>query len=152
MQMFRVYAIFYLVEEVTKEFVRVCDSLMNSEVEPGYELVKCSGAAALCKSLKEFDKKYAFSNKGVLKLELVGNNYIDSTMDMLWSAIVNRESPFARYAYHKISENYRRVRKSSRQGGLYADCQLLCDSLSGMTDNYLIGLHKDLRPLFDGFS
>lgn len=152
MQMFRVYAIYHLVEEVTKEFVNVCDSIMKMEVELGYELVKCSGAAVLCKALKDFDFKYAFRNKGVLKLELVGNNYIDSTMDMLWSAISDQKSPFSRYAYHMISENYRRVYKNSKKSDLYRGCQLLCDSLSGMTDSYLVGFHNEIRPLFDGFS
>ncbi len=152
MQMFRVYAIYHLVEEVTKEFVKVSDSIMRMDVEPGYELVKCSGASVLCKALKDFDFKYAFRNKGVLKLELVGNNYIDSAMDMLWSAISDQDSPFSRYAYHKISENYRRVFKSSTKQDLYRSCQLLCDSLSGMTDSYLVDFHDELRPLFDGFS
>lgn len=152
MQMFRVYAIYHLVDEVTKEFVRACGAIMENEVEAGYELVKCSGAAVLCKSLKDFDYKYAFRNKGVLKLELVGNNYIDSTMNMLWSAIRDQDSAFSRYAYHMISENYRRVRDSSKQTYLYRDCQLLCDAVSGMTDNYLVGFHNELRPLFDGFS
>lgn len=152
MQMFRVYAIYSLVKEVTKTFVEECREIMTGEVGGQYELVKRSKAAMLCKSLKDFDKKYAFRNKDVLKLELIGNNYIDSTMGMLWNAIVMPDSPFSRYSYQRISENYRRVHQTSKQTKLYKDCQLLCDSISGMTDNYLIGFHDELRPLFNGLS
>jgi dGTPase len=150
MQMFRVYAIYHLIDEVTKVFIGKCHSIINLDISDSFELLKESKGNILCKALKKFDLKYAFRNKSVLKLELVGNNYIMSTMDMLWEAISQPNGPFARYACHLISENYRRARKSSKQSDEYKDCQLLCDSISGMTDNYLVGFHNELRPLFDG--
>ena len=150
MQMFRVYAIYHLVNSVTECFVNKCEAILNQEIETGLELTKSSPANKLIKALKEFDFKYAFRNKGVLRLELVGHNYIISTMNMLWSAISEPDSPFARYAYHLISENYRRVHDASSQPKLYKDCQLLCDSISGMTDNYLVSFHNELKPLHDG--
>lgn len=152
MQMFRVYAIYHLIDEVTKCFVKKCSAILNLDVASGFDLIKESKASILCKGLKQFDYKYAFKNKSVLRLELEGNNYIFSTMDMLWDAISEPNSPFARYACHLISENYRRARKSSKQPDEYKDCQLLCDSISGMTDNYLVSFHDELRPLFNGIS
>lgn len=152
MQMFRVFAIYHLVDKVVKCFVDKCSAIMANDISQPFELVENSEGKVLCEALKEFDSKYAFSNKGVLRLELVGHNYITKTMDMLWRAIRKPESPFARYACHLISENYRRAHKKSRQSKDYKDCQLLCDSISGMTDNYLIGFHDELRPLFDGVS
>lgn len=152
MQMFRVYSIYHLIDEVTKCFVDKSNNIINLDIADGFELVEESKGNVLCEALKKFDYKYAFRNKSVLRLELEGNNYIMSTMDMLWEAISDPNSPFARYACHLISENYRRARKSSEQADEYKDCQLLCDSISGMTDNYLVGFHNELRPLFDGLS
>lgn len=151
MQMFRVFAIYHLVEEVTKAFVRDAKEIMSGGVGGRYDLIEASNGSVLCMALKEFDKKYAFKHKGVLKLELVGHNYIVSTMDMLWDAISAPKSAFGRYAYHLISENYRRVYKSSLQQDSYKKCQLLCDSMSGMTDSYLVGFHNELRPLYNGY-
>ena len=152
MQMFRVFSMYHLVTEATKCFVEKSQSILNLDIPKAFELLELSKANILCQALKEFDKQYAFRNNGVLKLELVGNNYIDSTMDMLWDAISNNKTPFARYAYNRISENYRRAYKGSEQQKTYKQCQLLCDSISGMTDNYLISFHDELRPLYNGLS
>ncbi len=68
---------------------------------------------------------------------------------MLWKAISNNhdsEKPFERYAYGGISENYRRVYEKSDKS-TYAKCQLLCDTLSGMTEKYLIKKHDNLKSL-----
>lgn len=183
MQMFRVFAIFQMVDSVTEEFVASIDKMMAGTIARDFKLIKHARAAKLCKTLKDFNKKHGFRHKDVLRLELQGNNYIQSMMDMLWSAIVkdtNNEA-FNKYGYRRISENYRRVYESAtaeikarqetldnenqdlpevekgrlseedRQSLLYAQCQLLCDAVSGMTDSYLISLHKELRPLYDGY-
>jgi len=152
MQMFRVYAMYHLIDEVTKFFVDHCTSILNYDINDGFELIEESKGANLCKALKSFDYKYAFRNKSVLRLELEGNNYILSTMDMLWNAISEPNSAFAKYACHLVSENYRRARTRSLQSDEYRDCQLLCDSMSGMTDNYLVNFHNELKPLYDGLS
>jgi len=152
MQMFRVHAIYHLIDEVTKYFVDICPKIMNEEISSNFELIKSSKGKIFCQALKDFDKKYAFNNKNVLRLELVGHNHIVSTMDMLWAAISKEKSPFARYATHLISENYRRVHQSSTQNPEYKNCQLLCDSISGMTDKYLVSFHNDLKSLYDGLS
>ena len=74
-------------------------------------------------------------------------------MDMMWRAIDNysdTSDPFAQYTFGRISENYRRVFEVTDKK-VYNKCQLLCDSISGMTDSYLISLHDELKPLCDGF-
>lgn len=174
MQMFRVFAISHMVESATESFVDNVPRMLAGTIAGDFKLIKNGKAAKLCKTLKEFDSKHGFSHKDVLRLELQGNNYIQSMMDMLWSAI--NEDPnykaFNKYGYHRISENYRRVyegvakpicdRKEElakkekqpekdQENLLYAKCQLLCDVISGMTDSYLISLHDELRPLYDGY-
>ena len=68
---------------------------------------------------------------------------------MLWSAIREggtSSDTFKRYVYGEISENYRRVFDASDKS-LYAKCQLLCDVISGMTENHLMKKHEEFRSL-----
>lgn len=149
MQMFRVAAISQMVQAATDVFVANIQRIMSGEIEAGFELIKYSSCARLCKSVKDFDKRYGFQHRDVLKLELEGSNYISSMMDMLWDAISNGLSPsnpFGRYVYGEISENYRRVYDQSEKT-IYDRSQLLCDVVSGMTESYLIKKHDEFRAL-----
>ena len=147
MQMFRVKAIAEMVVSATKAFVEKVPEMMSGAIEE-FELISHSDSAGLCESLKKFDKKYGFRNSAVLRLELMGDTYIYETMDMLWRGITNCEEqdPFAKYAYGKISENYRRVYESSSRG-CSEKAHLLCDAVSGMTERFLISLHRELKAL-----
>ena len=149
MQMFRVKAIAVMVESATNTFIANIDKMMDGSIEKGFELIKNSDSAQLCKATKDFDFRYGFQHKEVLHLELQGNNYIKSMMTMLWKAISidgNPKKPFERYAFERISENYRRVYKDSDKS-TYEKCQLLCDAISGMTESYLINIHNELKSL-----
>ena len=151
--MFRVKAIFEMITSVTKSFVSNIDPMMSGEIGDKFELINASDSQKLCEKLKKFSFRYGFKNNAVLKLELEGNNYIKSMMDMMWRAVDNfsdTSDPFAQYTYGRISENYRRVFEAT-DNKVYNKCQLLCDSISGMTDSYLISLHDELKPLCDGF-
>ena len=149
MQMFRVKAIAVMVQAATDVFVANIDKIMNGLINPGFELIKNSNCAQLCKATKKFDYRHGFQHKEVLRLELQGNNYIKSMMNMLWKAISSNEqtnNPFERYAFGEISENYRRVYHSSDKS-TYAKFQLLSDAISGMTESYLINKHNELKSL-----
>lgn len=159
MQMFRVFAIGKLVSSVTESFVDNSDRLMNPD-QPIKDLMSISRASELCEALKNFDFKWGYKNKSVLKLELKGHNYIHSLMDMLWVGIHGRlntedskdsKTPFGEYAYGRISENYRRVFEdaSDELPEEYKEAQLLTDAISGMTDSYLIDLHDELKALYE---
>lgn len=149
MQMFRVNAIFHMVNSATDVFVEKIDDIMKGDIDPGFELIANSKSANLCRAVKKFDQRHGFQNKDVLKLELQGNNYIKGMMTMLSGAIANgdgKERPFERYLFGEISENYRRVYASTSMDG-YAKRQLLCDALSGMTEKYLIKKHDEYMGL-----
>lgn len=149
MQMFRVRAIYEMVEAATKSFVDHIDEIMAGEIEPGFELIKNSPSAQLCKAVKEFARRHGFQHREVLRLELQGNRYIKSMMDLLWRSIQcgnKPNSPFERFVFGEISENYRRV-YSAAGDSAYARCQLLCDVLSGMTESYLVQKHAEFRSL-----
>ena len=154
MQMFRVISISEMIVSATETFVDRIDSILRGDLCNRFELIANSEAADLCGKLKEFDKQNGFHHPDVLQLELKGHNYMMRTMEYIWSSIdeqTGNRSRFGDYAYSRISENYRRIFESG--GRSYSDkLHLLCDFVSGMTDNYLILLHDELKSLHDGFS
>ena len=152
MQLFRVFAIHDLVEAVTKCFVENINEIMDCNTNhQEFDLIDKSGAREFCDALKKFDKDHGYSNKQVLELELKGQNYISNTMNMLWEAIRDKDGAFSKFAWAVISENYKRVHKDSEMDENYADCQLLSDFISGMTDKYLIKIHDQLTPLYNAY-
>lgn len=172
MQMFRVKSTIALVNSVVNAFTQHKDQLMSHNCDMT-DLIGKSDALALCEALKDFDRTRGYRHPSVLKLELEGSNYIQSLMDMLWigihghktkrerkaeevGAIESRneylsDTPFGRYAYGRISENYRRIFEDEKNTlpVLYKEAQLLSDAISGMTDNYLIRFHDELKSLYE---
>lgn len=159
MQIFRVHAIGVLINAVKLAFEKFENEFVQGE--EARSLLELSDANTLRDLLKKFSFRYGYTNKSVLALELEGYNVINSLMDMLWFGInkmtglnssqQKEAHPYARYAYGRISENYRRVADLAVQEGeaplWYIKCQLLTDMLSGMTDSYAITLHKELSLL-----
>ena len=159
-QKFRVRSVHVMIAAVVKAFQDNYDKIMSGNFHG--ELIKVSTAANLCQALKKFGKQYAYSHRSVLEIELDGFNVINELMDFLWTGITVREeykklnsrrtTPFATYAYSRISRNYRRifegkVRQYRPLDALpvrYREMQLLTDMISGMTDGFCIDLHEDL--------
>ena len=150
MQIFRAIAISKMVDSVTSVFVQNVAKIMAEEVSGGFELIKESDCAGFCKAVKKFDRIYGFRHRDVLRLELQGHNYIHGLMDILWDSIPRSgrpaDDPFSRFVYGSVSENYRRVFESS--GKEERDIrQLVCDSISGMTEKFLINRFEELSGL-----
>jgi dGTPase len=149
MQMFRVKAIAEMVEAATSVFVNNVHKMLNGSINLGFELIKSSRCAQLCSAAKTFDVRYGFHHRDVLKLELQGNNYIRGMMKISWSSIScddHAKTPFERFVFGEISENYRRVFNSTNRK-TYAKCQLLCDVISEMTESHLIKKHAAFTAL-----
>lgn len=156
MQMFRVFAIATLINAVVDAFKDNISEFKNLDCK--FEnLIELSHGNELCSALKEFDYLWGYRHKSVLKLELEGHNYIQNLMSMLWEGIHGRlrkehnsTTPFGKYAYQKISENYRRVFEDpgNIMPIIYKEAQLLTDAISGMTDSYLIIVHDELKLLY----
>ncbi|MEL4014670.1 deoxyguanosinetriphosphate triphosphohydrolase family protein [Dryocola clanedunensis] len=179
MQMFRVRAICKLVESVVEAFIENQDKFLDLNCEVS-DLISLSNGKNLCKALKKFDQTRGYRHRSVLELELKGSNYIKGIMDMLWVGIHGHKTddekeeekalkkaypdflpreefksatPFGKYAYGRISENYRRIFEQTEEAPelprLYKEVQLLADAVSGMTDSYLIALHDELKLLYE---
>ncbi len=154
MQMFRVYAIAEMVKDVTDTFEKHVADIMDGSYRG--ELICDSRSAKVCEILKDFSLRHAFKHRSVLKVELKGHSVLTGLMDLFWEAITNRESdkdvtsdrktPFTKYAYSRISENYRRVFESETAMPIrYKEAQLLTDMISGMTDSYALTLFEELK-------
>jgi dGTPase len=155
MQMFRVAAIGEMINDVSEAFVQNKDKIMQGKLDQ--DLIDVSEAGNLCRLLKEFDKNHAYKHRSVLEVELTGYNTIRKLMDYFWVAITERKdandvcsarrTPFASYAYSRISENYRRVFENSNSSMpvRYRELQLMTDMISGMTDSFALALLEDLK-------
>ncbi|EOI3514304.1 hypothetical protein ACOJBQ_001485 [Cronobacter muytjensii] len=177
MQMFRVNATSALINSVVQAFAQHIETLMRYDCL-WTDLIGQSSGAQLCKALKEFDRTRGYRHRSVLELELRGSNHIQGVMDMLWVGIhghktraeqdrekrlqrtdvtfsgrasYDSDTPFGRFAYGRISENYRRVFEDPNNTlpVLYKEAQLLADAVSGMTDSYLMDLHDELKSLYE---
>lgn len=149
MQMFRVYAIAEMVKDSVATFVKDKNVILSGKAK-SYELIGASDSARLCKVLKRFAYDFGFKHKDVLKLELSGSHFIKNTLDMLWEALngSSGNSLFDKYVKARISESYTRVYNGRHdKDTTYAKAQLLADFVSGMTDNYLIKFHDDLKAV-----
>ena len=147
-QMFRAKAIAEMVESATDTFRANVSAMMAGSIVPIFELVRSSKCGVFCDSLKTFDYAHGYQNPSVLRLELQGNTYIRETMNLLWEGITDHlvDNPFAHYAYGRISENYRRVYEDSDKND-HDKAHLLCDAVSGMTEQFLVSVHRDLKAL-----
>jgi dGTPase len=156
--MFRVNAIGAMIPAVYEAF-----GAQRSSIESGQlrrDLLAVSSAARLRDVLYEFDMSHAYRHRTVLSVEAEGFKTIFTLMDLLWKAITARKTleepgsarttPFAKYAYQRISENYRRLFEdpASQLPIRYKEAQLLTDMISGMTDSFAVALSEDLKRYY----
>jgi dGTPase len=155
MQKFRVHTIAVMVQCAYEAFRSSLIEILKGRFREN--LLSKSEASKLTKCLKSFDKAHAYRHKTVLAVEALGYKTIFGLMDLLWRAITergnpkdpgsSRDTPFLRFAYQRISENYRRIFEdpSNRMPMRYKEAQLLTDMVSGMTDSFAIDLLNDLK-------
>lgn len=160
-QRFRVFSIGAMINSVIDTIKENIEKIESGNLSQ--PLLESSTASVLRKCLGNFTKRYAFSNRSVLELELKGFNTIYELMDIFWFAIQHAHSdvdgsrgipkgdyPFARYVYSRISENYRRVFENplsiDKNYPLdYRKRLLLTDMISGMTDSYAVNILDELK-------
>jgi len=158
MQVFRIRAMGVLMRALTEAWLRQQQAILDGDFVG--ELLEASSAGVFITTLRQFNQRHVYRHPSVLKVELRGFEVIHELMDMLWFAITDREpgapadaprrSPFASYAYGRMSENYRRVFESpsNLMPLRYREAQLLTDMIAGMTDSYAVAMCEELRPHF----
>ncbi|HEY9080478.1 dGTP triphosphohydrolase [Magnetovibrio sp.] len=151
MQKLRVHAIAAMVNEVVQRFQQVVPEMLEGNYHK--ELIDDSAAGHLRDALKDFGFEHAYKHRSVLEIELKGYHVIRDLMNYFWNAIEatreGRATPFHRYVYGRISENYRRVSDDDLDElpQVYRDLQLLTDMIAGMTDGFAISLRDEFRRL-----
>ncbi|MDD7986945.1 dNTP triphosphohydrolase [Lentisphaera marina] len=149
---FRVYAINTLMQSARQAFVDNYTAILKGNFKQ--DLLKVCGASRLSEVLKTFCFRHIYRNRDVLGLELQGFNTITGLLDIFWDAINDCEdkrdlaSPYSKYVFERISENYRRVFRHSvdlaELPESYCRMQLMTDMLAGMTDTYAVTTYEDL--------
>jgi dGTPase len=133
------------------------------DIEAGNHTKELLDGCGLCGLLKDIAYRYAFDSRGVRRVEADGSVAINGVMDFLWDAIDEREKPEkldskrlsarAAFGWTLFSDNYKqnaiRNHYKDRDGKdlpmRYKELRLLTDMLSGMTDGYLMDLHRSLK-------
>lgn len=158
-QRLRVEVIYNMVKSVTDSFITNKDKIFNGSFESN--LVNESDSATLSEVLRNFDTLNAYRAPSVLELELNGFNVLNNIMDKLWIGITERDdldnlksdrkTPFAKFVYGLISENYRRIFENGSEDlpNRYKESQLLTDMVSGMTDNFALDFNEKLNKFYD---
>lgn len=149
---FRVYAINTLMQSARQAFVDNYMDILRGDFKQ--DLLKVCGASRLSEALKTFCYRHIYRNRDVLGLELQGFNTITGLLDIFWDAINDCEdkgdlaSPYSKYVFERISENYRRVFHhavdKAQLPEAYCRMQLMTDMLAGMTDTYAVTTYEDL--------
>lgn len=159
MQMFRVFSIATIIREVTKVYLDNSGLILGGKFEG--DLIQKSKARLFVKTLKEFDRRYAFNHPSVLEIELRGHKILYDLMNFFWKSITNREdlndlssdrlTKLDQFTYSKISENYRRTFESNENlmPMRYKEAQLLTDMVSGMTDTFAESLYGELKTFYE---
>jgi dGTPase len=134
-----------------------------ASIESGTHTTELLDGCGLCALLKNIAYRYAFDSRGVRRVEADGSVAISEVMDFLWVAIEQREKPeklgskrlsaSSAYGWTLFSDNYKqnaiRNHYKDRDGKdlpmRYKELRLLTDMVSGMTDGYLMDLHRSLK-------
>lgn len=141
----------------TKKFCEVFESMVDNTYN-GDEILSTSESSKLRKAFQSL-AVYNYSDKKVLKHEILGEKVISSLMEMFITALFDNQlvKPNGRFntkvksykLYSLISDNLRRVSIVGDEivpEENYRKFQLVTDFVSGMTDSYAVSLYKDLNP------
>lgn len=156
MQNFKILGQGFLIKAVCKEFIEQYDSIMEGNYKN-----KCLLDCNKTKDFVEFIRKncisYAYQNKEVLSLELVGKEVIENLLNKFIFAVLDEDHYMnSKYAngklYSLISENFKFIQYYNKKGEYdenkllipYERIQIVIDFISGMTDSYALNLHKKL--------
>ena len=178
LQYFRSFTIGRMVVDARDAFLANQEAILAGTLASS--LIKESKSGQMCKALQTFARVNAFQSPKVTSLELHGANVLHGLMDYLWRGIseasldamfegdeerlaclnnkLGIDSPstiFGRFAFNKISTNYRAVfdravtTSSTTDEIRYHQLLLLTDMVSGMTEDFVEATFNELRELDD---
>ena len=154
----RVFFQGYCINKICDEFINSYKKIMNGKYE---------GALYNCDSLKniigdngiirDLCKRYAYQNKEVLKLEIIGNKVLTTLLDVLVNAALDENCEKTKKEcgklYSIISSNFKFIQHIQKDNSYkdvldkYERIQLVVDYVSGMTDSYAFNLHQIIQGM-----
>lgn len=155
-QYFKITGQVMCISAVYDEFTTQYRSIMYGNYPPGMVLLKSARIRPFVERVRDICIQYAYQNKEVLTLEMIGKSALTTLLDKFINAVLDERSDDLRTDSGKlralISRNFDYVQRldqnSIYQAGLtlspYQRVQLVIDFISGMTDSYALGLHKKL--------
>jgi len=174
-QYYRTFSIHKMINAASDAFYENKDSIISGNFDG--DLMSNSSCAHLCKGLKEFAYKHAYTAPAVKEVELRGDNLLHGLLDYFWRSILECSidakrypkissavkcppaTPFGEFVYSHISRNYiacfdKGLEGWAEGGNLltirYHQLLLLTDMVSGMAENFAIDLYDKFKRLDDG--
>jgi len=164
-QYYRTFCIRDMILSTIEAFFNNKNKIISGDLDE--PLIKKAGCNGLCKGLKAFAFKHAYSAPSVKEIELRGDNLLHRLMNYFWRAIRERghknilpikTTPFGEFVFSHLSDNYVRCFNDSVANLnsvddfaeiRYNQLLLLTDMVSGMTENFAIDLDEKFSKLDD---
>lgn len=157
-QNFKIIGQGMLIKSVCDEFINSYDNIMTGQYDKN--MLEYDNIKEFANYIRNLCIKYAYQNKEVLSLELVGKEVLENLLNKFVFAVLDEEhyenGKFANgKLYSLISENFKYVQFFDRSGNNdpnrkltpYQRVQIVTDFISGMTDSYALNLHKKLMGM-----
>lgn len=145
----------YCINQICSEFVNSYEKIMSGD----YKKALCDSKTL--KSLigekgviRDLCIKYAYNNREVLKLEIIGKRVLTTLLDLFVKAVLcedyEKQKEECGKFYNLISSNFKFIQHIDKDNKYikhldkYSRIQLVVDYISGMTDSYALNLHKTL--------
>lgn len=145
-------------DAVFNEFCSWYQAIMSAAY-PRQSLLDGDEIRAFVAKVRDICVRYAYGNREVLSLELIGHSVLTGLLDRFVPAVLDpagdRPGSDSSRLRRLISRNFDYVqhldggrgRASEQDLSAYQRLQLVVDFISGMTDSYALNLHKKLQGL-----
>lgn len=156
-ELFRIEAHSKMIEATVEAFIE--DENYNKIMEGTFnsELLEKSKAKNIRKFFSDFAHKDVFSNKDVLKLELMGEEVIKGLLNKFFIIVdvdvdvdtekLKETKSKAGKMYNLISDNYRFIHEKYSDKSKIDRIQLINDYICGMTDSYALQTYRKLAGI-----
>ncbi len=152
-EQFRIEAHSRMIKSAVEAFV---DNDNYREIMDGEfkcELLEKSKAKNIREFFSSFARKEIFSNKDVLKLEIMGEEVIKGLLEKFFVIVNAKKETLEKTKnkegkiYHLISDNFRFLHEHYTKDSKFDRIQLINDYVCGMTDSYALQTYRKLTGI-----
>ena len=139
---FRSCVINKIEQECVKAFITHEDEIMEGRLEGSlidHTDERCARAFRAC---ADYAKKYIYTSREVLDVELAGYRIIYTLLDLMTDAILEPDKAYSRLLIDRVPEQYQ-----IRHPKLHGRVMGMLDYITGMTDVYALDLYRKITGL-----